>query len=224
MAAANTWYNSWDLSENGLANYFSEEELCLADAKCICWCPKESFNCHWGSRNRKNPQLSIAMLRNEKVKLYLRSVEETLTSLCFLRQQIGIQLPHISALVKTEMDSRKKEADKLRRNTLFKFSPLKMHQKVTHEYLNRPLDQFNSFEVQDTSPSEMFPILCMHLLFCHSLSGGQSCPRLCHIPCLLWLVPVASWEIPQSPCLDLLIFPPALLMRECTQKCSLSWR
>ena len=26
-------------------------------------CPKESFNCHWGSRNRKNPQLSIAMLR-----------------------------------------------------------------------------------------------------------------------------------------------------------------
>ena len=63
MAAANTWYNSWDLSENGLANYFSEEELCLADAKCICWCPKESFNCHWGSRNRKNPQLSIAMLR-----------------------------------------------------------------------------------------------------------------------------------------------------------------
>ena len=69
----------------------------------------------------------------KKVKLYLRSVEETLTSLCFLRQQIGIQLPHISALVKTEMDSRKKEADKLRRNTLFKFSPLKMHQKVTHE-------------------------------------------------------------------------------------------
>ena len=26
-------------------------------------CPKESFNCHLGSRNRKNPQLSIAMLR-----------------------------------------------------------------------------------------------------------------------------------------------------------------